>query len=235
MRHSIVLSLISSTALLFASACTQSEKTDDTVPSSAIAAFNVRAYQDGEAIDAHHRVWYSVRLANRPDEVKTDHDLTVDVYGPEGIAALRDEADGVPKLEGIQYIVDDNERLWMNCALGASASRDETWCLPSVHPLCLDYDCIYDFRVSHEPFNDGIPDGRGWADEPESWASGELRWEKEFVPAGQYDATYREALKTYDIGGVAVDLTINDEDVHARGWIRRLKEEQGITVELPTP
>ena len=225
--------------LLFGASCagTSAVKDEGAVTEEGIiAAVNLQATQDGDRINAHARVWYGVRLVEKPtDDGGDHHDYTIDVYSPATYEALRSLPDGAPELEGIQYIIEDEKRLWVSCAFDPERDLDDSWCLIAVPPPCWDNACVYDFRVSHEPFSEGIPEGRDWNADPDGWARGQFYWENEFGSARMYGANYEHAAMEHLGMGpdqpAPIELRVEGGEVHLRGWIRRLEEDEGIIVE----
>lgn len=226
------------TALLAASGCGDSDENPDlpAYPHEMLASFSANALLDGEYISVHDRVWFAVRWAETTDDRPTveSRNPFVDVYGQPTIDDLRKDDSGVR--EGIDFYVENEERLWLNCATkpGAFASMDETSCPIALAALCANYACLYDFRISTEAHPEGLNPEIDWNGNPEGWASGALDWEEEFGVARLFTSRYSALASRYlneePTKGPFVELTINGDTVHARGWIRRLKEDHNIDV-----
>lgn len=195
----------------------------------------LQATEAGKPIDAHHRIWYGIRLLERPADATGEHDFTLDAYTPENYAAARSEANGAPDKEGIHFIVKNENKIWLSCATAPEPDLDESWCYLPVPPICYDNACLYEFHISKEPFPHGIDDTNDWDANPDGWISTTFDWEEEFGSALSFTANYKQDIVKYTGDAPGIELTIEGDTAHTRGWIRRVKEDLGVIIEPRVP
>lgn len=222
MLSNLKVSLLPCLALALSLGCADSSDVKPhTPPSEALGTISMHALESGQAIAAASRIWYGVR---------PDRDSKSDALAANTAEELKDSGRGYE--EGKHFLVDAEGRQWLSCAILATADAD-TLCQVAVPAICSAGEpCTYDFRITREALPEGITAGQGWAESPEAWLEGSFRWNDEFVPAQVYTWAYNYDFKNSEPVGPTIELSIDGDDVEARGWVRRLAEDQGVIVEI---
>ena len=194
---------------------------DDKTPDSAavLSGFTIQTTEAGENFSTASRVWYGVRADDNSDS---------DLLSTKLIEEMRGHENGYT--EGVDFRVDAKGRPWIGCG-DHNVWREQGWCEVSIPAPCFDgADCTYDFRISREALSEGVADGQDWDEAPEAWIQGSFRWSDEFIPPRFFWAYQLD--KEAPVTHASVELTVDSDTIQSRGFIRRLQEDQGITVEV---